>query len=527
MTKGYIKHAAVVPLGLLTTVLLSGLVLSSSIVSADNDSVVDQINITVPVSCTMTGTGMDSHNAEINNGQYNSNIGETTMKAFCNDNNGFAIYAIGYTDNEDGKNVLTNSTLGSTHDIVTGTALSGDTSNWAMKLSTITSPAPTYPIVIAGSTDDTDKEQGDLDYSAFQEVPADYTLVAKRTAGTDIGTTAEGATLKSTYQAYISKTQPAGTYTGQVKYTLVHPHDTTKPHKSVVMQNVNEWKNTITTGEEITAIDSRDGKSYTVAKLADGNLWMTQNLDHDIVTDGSVAYDNTTTDLGWNTSTNSYDVASWVPSTATYGTGTTTWNWSNTIPESYDPGELYWNGVPKPIDQASCEATGGTWNVEEWSSWCDTNNIAFTSSVGDSHYHLGNYYNWTAALAMNDSSTYETDGQIINQSLCPAGWTLPKAGSITTDGSFQYLIEQYGWDSSSQIMDNPTVWDSLIKAPLSGQWGGSPYQISESGYFFSPQVHGLGGTYSSGLTIYYDKHVTSDVQVLRFGGISVRCISRY
>ena len=218
-----------IPLGLVSLSLLSGTILVSSTVSAEDPSVVDQINITVPISCTLSGTGMNTHNAEISNGQYNSAIGETTLKAFCNDNNGFAIYAIGYTDNEDGKNVLTNATLGSAYDIVTGTAISGDTSNWAMKLSTITSHTPTYPIIIAGSTDDTEKEQGDPDYSSFQEVPADYTLVAKRTAGTDIGTNAEGATLTTTYQTYISKTQPAGTYTGQVKYTLVHPHDGAKP----------------------------------------------------------------------------------------------------------------------------------------------------------------------------------------------------------------------------------------------------------------------------------------------------------
>ena len=214
---------------LITTTLLSGTILASTLVSADNDSVVDEINITVPVSCTLSGTAMNTHNAEISNGQYNSAIGETTLKAFCNDNNGFAIYAIGYTDNEDGKNVLTNSTLGSTHDIETGTAITGNDSQWAMKLSTISSPTPTYPIVITGSTDDTEKEQGDPDYSSFQEVPDDYAKVAYRTSATDTGTNAEGATLTTTYQAYISKTQPAGTYTGQVKYTLVHPHDAEAP----------------------------------------------------------------------------------------------------------------------------------------------------------------------------------------------------------------------------------------------------------------------------------------------------------
>lgn len=221
------KYQIIIPGSLAAIAILSGAILASSNIYADD--VVDQINITVPISCSLSGTGMNAHNAEINNGQYNSAIGETTIKAFCNDNNGFAIYAIGYTDDTDGKNVLTSSTLGSTHDIATGTATSGDTSNWAMKLSTVTDPAPTYPIVIAGSSADTDKEQGDPDYSTFQAVPDDYTLVAKRTSGTDIGQSAEGSTLKTTYQAYISKTQSAGTYTGQVKYTLVHPHSTNKP----------------------------------------------------------------------------------------------------------------------------------------------------------------------------------------------------------------------------------------------------------------------------------------------------------
>ena len=214
---------------ILTLTLCLGAVLSSTIVSAEggntNTDIVDQINITVPVACTMSGTGQNTHNAEINNGQYNSNIGTTTLKAFCNDNEGFSIYAVGYTDNEIGKNVLTSSTLGQTHDIVTGTEISGNTSNWAMKLATVSDSTPTYPIIIMGSTDDTEKQEEDPDYSTFQNVPSSYTKVAKRESSTDIGTTAEGATLTTTYQAYISPTQAAGTYTGQVKYTMVHPHN--------------------------------------------------------------------------------------------------------------------------------------------------------------------------------------------------------------------------------------------------------------------------------------------------------------
>ena len=38
------------------------------------------------------------------NGQYKDNIGSANISAFCNDPNGFAIYAIGYTEDTYGNN---------------------------------------------------------------------------------------------------------------------------------------------------------------------------------------------------------------------------------------------------------------------------------------------------------------------------------------------------------------------------------------------------------------------------------------
>ena len=215
MKRSYITPTLI----LLTLTLLSGLALASTSVSADD--VVDNVTITVPMSCTMSGNGMTSHTASIPNGTYNSSIGETTMKAFCNDHEGFAIYAIGYTDEEDGKNVLTSSALGSTSDITTSTATSGNNSAWAMKLAIPQSPTPTYPMTIQSDTEGS--------FSSFHTVPDDYTLVAKRTSSTDIGQNAEGSSLTTTYQAYISQTQPAGTYTGKVKYIMVHPSTAPAP----------------------------------------------------------------------------------------------------------------------------------------------------------------------------------------------------------------------------------------------------------------------------------------------------------
>ena len=260
------------------------------------------------------------------------------------------------------------------------------------------------------------------------------------------------------------------------------------------MQDVSTWESTLQTGEETTAEDKRDGKKYKVAKLADGNIWMTQNLDHDIKTDGSVTYDNTTTDLGWNGT--GYDTASWTPSTATYSTGTTTWNGSDTAPESYDPGEQYWSG---------------------------TIHDSTPVSTGSPYYHLGNYYNWTAAVAMNDSSSYTNDNTDVNQSICPAGWTLPKSGNNTSSGSFKYLVEKYGW--SDNQMTNPYIWNSPIKLPLAGFWhNSSQYDVGGDGYYWSSVVG--GSSRARFLWVEDDGTVAPTSYTLRSNGSSVRCVAR-
>ena len=228
---------SIAPLALTGITIIIGLILSSSIVSATNDSVVDEVSITVPVSCTMTGTGMDSHNAEITNGTYTPNIGSTTLHAFCNDNEGFAIYAAGYTGNEIGgtnsnKLVGTNASGNATIDSGIATSAGNpDLSNWAMKLTmtqdsgdTSTDNAFTIdsaPNVSLPSQAESGATQAP--FSDYHVVPNEYVKVAHKNSVTDMTATTGGVKLTTTYAAYISKTQPADTYSGQVIYTLVHP----------------------------------------------------------------------------------------------------------------------------------------------------------------------------------------------------------------------------------------------------------------------------------------------------------------
>ncbi len=217
--------------------MISGLVLASSIVSADDNSTVDRINITVPESCTMSGTGMDSHNTNINNGTYTPDIGTTTMHVFCNDNEGFAIYAAGYTGDEIGgenSNKLVGTTASNNATIESGTATSAgnpDISNWAMKLAITQDSGDTTetnafvidsaPNVALPST--AEQSATPVSFSEYHVVPNEYVKVAHKNSVTDMTDTTGGVKLNTTYAAYISKTQPADTYSGKVIYTLIHP----------------------------------------------------------------------------------------------------------------------------------------------------------------------------------------------------------------------------------------------------------------------------------------------------------------
>lgn len=225
-TNNYLLY---ITLALIATTAISTATLSSHLASA-SDNAVTTTAITVPVSCSMIGVTNTTHTADIPNGidsrgndYYPDGIGTTTIKAYCNDSEGFSIYAVGYTGDIIGNTYLRDATLGQTDDIQTGTTFSGANSNWAMKIG-VTSG--TYTPIIAGSSSDLEKQSGDVDYSGWAAVPSTYQRVAYRNSGTDVDNNsiyAEGARVTTTYAAYISPTQKSGTYVGQVKYTLVHP----------------------------------------------------------------------------------------------------------------------------------------------------------------------------------------------------------------------------------------------------------------------------------------------------------------
>ena len=192
----------VMSLLLLSVTTLSALVLINvTLVAHADDASVSTATVTVNQSCSMTATTETPHTANLHNGIYSgtdyaNGIGKTTLKTFCNDGLGYAIYAIGYTGNEYGSTVLHSDTLGSTFDINTGTYTSGSTTNstWSMKLSSV---AGDFAPTITDGTNNTEN------FTTWHVVPSEYTKVAYKTTGTDIlvGGPGTGSSVEVTYDA--------------------------------------------------------------------------------------------------------------------------------------------------------------------------------------------------------------------------------------------------------------------------------------------------------------------------------------
>ena len=474
--------------GLVSTTVLSALFLSFPSVFADT-GFVDVITIDVPVSCSLSATGTNSHVDTVQNGSTGNDIGTTNIKVTCNDNTGYALYAIGYTNDEYGYNKLHSATLGTSNDIITSATITTSTSSWAMKLA---ATSGTYAPTIV------------TNFASYAAVPTEYTKVAYYPSSTDLGTSAVGSNLTTTYRAYISPTQPAGIYVGQVKYVLVHPNTAAAPIPpssscdnpvpgAVYMQDINSSnKSTIMSGmtqnTQYYLKDSRDEKPYCVAKLADGNIWMTQNLDHDI--DSTFDYNSSNTDVP----------ANWSDTlVTTYATSNTTWSSSATTPESYDPGNLCWNGTP----------------VGNYTGTLSTRTEACGSNK---QYHMGNYYNWTAMVAMEDSSSYTAGGTDADQSICPAGWMLPKnSGS----GSFSYLVSQLGLTSNN-------IYNSPVYFVFAGSYGnngsGVSMYVGDMSMYSTSVLKDSGNAYAIGAPV--GGGMNAQGSVGRGGGYPVRCVAR-
>ena len=203
------------------------------------------------------------------------------------------------------------------------------------------------------------------------------------------GFTASSTSMKNIV-LYATWTKTIGNLTYMQDFKTLSEKD-----KSTVLQSMTEDK-------QYQLRDNRDQKQYFISKLKDGNVWMTQNLDLDL------SIETTLTPVDTNITED------WTPMRSTISFANSSvpgWDNDGYTPYSADPGDVYYytsNSDENDIrynSLADCEAAGHT---------------------DCTHYHAGNYYNWTAAVASNDSSDMQEMNINAPYSICPAGWTLPE-----------------------------------------------------------------------------------------------------
>ncbi len=479
---GYVYKRVVPFLLPLIVVLLSGFILASP--SSFSASTTANASVTVGSACTMTATVDTPHNAEVPNGTNRTEIGTTTLNTICNDSGGFAIYAVGYSNNEYGNNTMINQ-ADSNITFNTGTATSGSNSNWSMKLSQVTTG--TFATTIDNS------------FNNYHNVPNTYTKVAHRDSATDAvsANPATGTSISATYQTFISPTQAAGTYQGKVKYTMVHPANKTPgdapisctANKICYSPNANNTEGTMgqqeATGNNtevmlLASNFSREGYGFAG--------WSEDQNAADHLSTATIYGPNETITTKSDHSTNGLSLyAIWVPSAGTIqnwtgcsglASGAVTALTDQRDNQTYAVAKLAdgkcWMIENLRLESTNSDNTTGTlaqgyggqfaglataesaWanNITTANSLYSTDGADSTINIGTSNagyrfprynhdntnsrassptandtamYSYGNYYTWAAAIA--DTTAYTTNNQSVeNYSICPSGWHLPIGG---------------------------------------------------------------------------------------------------
>ena len=336
--------------------------------------------------------------------------------------------------------------------------------------------------------------------------------------------------------AYADTTQATGDYSNIIQFSVVanptpvtfsdafRAEDKHQYHGYYKMQDMTSTIcEMVDYGIETRLIDVRDDNVYWVAKLKDNHCWMTQNLDFNI--DSTKTYTYYDTDLGHTTNDLSAEWGANVSSAIAIVdfTTNTASGWSNKpySPSWADGGDNYlYSGSTLYTSFESCTNAGH-------------------SSVGCTHYHVGNYYNWSAAVATNNTAEYQDNYYVMPNSICPAGWRLPNGLTSNNDATilmsdFNALLNAYGISAGTSLEVNVNVgwgengYDKIGIAPLYFVSTGYVYDSAlessrSSGHFWSSTVYSPNTAYN--LRYVASALVPSD-NGGRLVGRSVRCLAR-
>ncbi|MDR0957038.1 MAG: fibrobacter succinogenes major paralogous domain-containing protein [Candidatus Nomurabacteria bacterium] len=239
----------------------------------------------------------------------------------------------------------------------------------------------------------------------------------------------------------------------------------------------------------VTLTDARNNQLYNVAKLADGNCWMLNNLKLDAA----------------SITANGDGASTTLTSTNTNLTGDNTF----TIPTISNPySDTTMPGVHGPVTGDSSGTAGST-----------TSNEAI-----DRDDFYGYLYNWCAATG-NDPATCTAYGVMptdATQDICPANWRMPTGGA---DG--EYVTLDTAMKNADPDADDYRNWQAVFGGAFRGVRSGyldSTFDGQSSyGYIWS-STHYPNEYFAYAASFREGSGVQPDNFSARFYGFSVRCL---
>ena len=196
-----------------------------------------------------------------------------------------------------------------------------------------------------------------------------------------------------------------------------------------------------------TLKDIRDNKSYIVTKLADGNCWMSEDLDLQLT--AGVALDEETTDLN--------SKSTWTPTHST-GVLKNIDEWTLGVDPAWEAGDVNDQSVKIAVPYPE------EYNPSYHPDTADTDGIMNEATT---------LYTWTAA-----SAGATRGGKYYNaaaDSICPKGWQLPNHswayyyidGSTSSPrASFDNLLYEYDYNLPEVDNTLGDTWNLIFNEPI-------------------------------------------------------------